>query len=164
MALIYNVYERENKIPNAKMPRMAVAYCRQIRQVSTKELAEDIADRCTVHRADVNAVLDALSLSATHFLLNGYGVRLGELGSLSMRIQCKAAPSLAEFKPEMITGAKVRYTPSVEMLGKIKSNGFVPASTLAENAKSTAAPDDGKSTEPGSGASEGGEPSEGTDL
>lgn len=107
MALIYNVYERENKIPNAKMPRMAVAYNRQIRQVSTKELADDIADRCPVHRVDVRAVLDALSLSATQYLLNGFGVQLGELGSFSMGIRCKAAPSLAEFKPEMITGAKV---------------------------------------------------------
>lgn len=137
MALIYNVYERENKIPNAKMPRIAVAYNRQIRQVTAKELAEDISDRCTVHRADVRAVLDALSLSATHFLLNGFGVHLGELGSLSMRIQCKAAPSLAEFKPEMITGAKVRYTPSVEMLGKIKSNGFVSAALLSDSTKAS---------------------------
>ncbi|MDD7438702.1 MAG: HU family DNA-binding protein [Bacteroidales bacterium] len=135
MALIYNVYERENKIPNAKMPRMAVAYNRQIRQVSTKELADDIADRCTVHRVDVRAVLDALSLSATQYLLNGFGVQLGELGSFSMRIRCKAAPSLAEFKPEMITGAKVYYTPSVEILNKIKSNGFVSAASLMETTK-----------------------------
>ncbi len=77
MAFIYNVYERDNKIPNAKSPRVALAVSRQIRQISTKELAEDIADRCTVHRADVQAVLDALSISATSYLLNGFGVKLG---------------------------------------------------------------------------------------
>lgn len=139
MAFIYNVYERVNKVPNAKKPRVAVALNRQIRQVSTKELAEDIADRCTVHRADVNAVLDALSISATHFLLNGFGVKLGELGSFSMVIRCKAAPSIEEFKPELITGARVRYTPSVEILEKIKANGFMPASALGKSTNTKSA-------------------------
>lgn len=149
MALIYNVYERANKMPNAKMPRVAVAYNRQIRQITTKELAEDIADRCTVHRADVNAVLDALSLSATQFLLNGFGVKLGELGSFSMRIRCKAAPSIAEFKPEMITGARVYYKPSAEILTKVKANGYVQASALVDTSKNAKTTIPGKTEEIG---------------
>lgn len=153
MALIYNVYERSNKIPNAKMPRLATAYPKQIRQITTKELAEDIADRCTVHRADVVAVLDALSIAATGYLLNGFGVKLGELGSLSMRINCKAAPSIEEFKPELIKGAKVRYTPSKEMLGRIKMNGFVRAQDILEPSRSgsTGKPSEDKgASKPGS--------------
>lgn len=143
MAFIYTVYERENKTPLAKTPRVAIATSKQIKRITTKELAEDIADRCTVHRADVLAVLDALSVSATSFLLNGFGVRLGELGSLSMRINCKAAPSIEEFRPEMIKGAKIRFTPSSEILSKIKRNGFMNIATLS----SSSLPTEGKRTE-----------------
>ncbi|OFO55252.1 hypothetical protein HMPREF3027_03580 [Porphyromonas sp. HMSC077F02] len=143
MAFIYNVYERDNKIPNAKSPRVAVATNRQIRQISTKELAEDIADRCTVHRADVQAVLDALSISATSYLLNGFGVKLGELGSFSMRINCKSAPTMEEFTPDLIKGAKVRYTPSRDILARIKETGFVRGSNLSNGKVVAPAPKPG---------------------
>lgn len=63
MAFTYKVVERKNTIPNAKTPKVAVAHAKMI-GVSTKELAKDIADRCTVHRADVLAVLDVMSVSA----------------------------------------------------------------------------------------------------
>lgn len=155
MAFIYNVYERENKIPNAKNPRLALASSKQIRQISTKELAADISDRCTVHRADVQAVLEALSLSATSYLLNGFGVKLGELGSLSMRINCKAAPSLEEWKPDLIKGAKVRYTPSRDILAKIKENGFVRASSLSTPKSTAKAGNKPAPNEGGTGATNG---------
>lgn len=162
MALIYNVYERENKIPNAKTPKVAVAYSRQIRQITTKELAEDISDRCTIHRADVVAVLDALSISAMHYLMNGFGVQLGELGSFSMRISCKSAPTIKEFKPELIKGAKVRYTPGKEMLGKLRENTFVNAISLTEAelaGKASTKPEAGSEEKPKNPA-EGGNPVE----
>lgn len=143
MAFIYNVYERDNKIPNAKSPRVALAVSRQIRQISTKELAEDIADRCIVHRADVQAVLDALSISATSYLLNGFGVKLGELGSFSMRINCKSAPTMEEFTPDLIKGAKVRYTPSRDILARIKETGFVRGSSLSNGEVVAPAPKPG---------------------
>lgn len=148
MALIYNVYERVNKIPNAKMARMAVAYNRQIRQISTKELAEDISDRCTLHRSDVRAVLDALSLTASNYLLNGFGVQLGDLGSLSMRIKCKAAPSVKEFKPEHISGARIRFTPSVEICSRVKACSFMSAHALQQDATEGGAPATPDETKP----------------
>lgn len=137
MAFIYNVYERDNKVPHAKSPRVAIALNKQIRQISTEELAEDISDRCTVHRADVRAVLEALSISATSYLLNGFGVKLGSLGSLSMRIYSKSAPSLKEWTPDLIKGARVRFTPTVGILAKIKENGFVRASSLTLKKENT---------------------------
>lgn len=155
MAFIYNVYERDNKIPNAKTARIAVAYNRQIRQISTKELAADISDRCTVHRADVQAVLEALSISATNYLLNGFGVKLGELGSLSVALRSKGAPSLEEFTPDMLLGAKVRFTPSRDILNKVKENGFVRASTLTTATgapEKPKAPEEASSPEPGAGS------------
>lgn len=135
MAFIYNVYERENNIPHAKSPRIAVAYSRQIRQISTKELAKDISDRCTVHRADVYAMLEALSCSVTNYLLNGFGVKLGELGSFSISLRSKGAPSIAEFTPDMIEGARIRYTPSRDILNMVKENDFVRATALMGQGK-----------------------------
>lgn len=157
MAFIYTVYQRKNKSPLAKTEFSAIATSKQIKRVTTKELAEDIADRCTVHRADVVAVLDALSVSATSFLLNGFGVELGELGSLSMRINCKAAPTLEEFKPELIKGAKIRFTPSTEIKTRIKGNNFINFATLsAKEAGKAETP-----VTPGAGSGSGGGAPEG---
>lgn len=124
MAIVYRVYERENKLPTAKNKTLAVAVPKQLGVIKLKELAEDIADRCTVHRADVLAVLDVLSVSTTSFLNKGFGVELGGLGHFGIRLKSKSAVSRKEFKPELIRGAMIRYTPSVEMKAKMAQSSF----------------------------------------
>ena len=142
MAFTYRVYERTNKIANAKTPKVAVAAAKMVGRVSTKELAEDIANRCTVHRADVLAVLDVLSTSAMHFLSMGQGVQLGELGSFALSIRGQSAPTKAEFKPELLQKAMVRYTPSVEMKNKLSSVGFMDIEQLLASKKAATKPTD----------------------
>ncbi|MDO5035908.1 MAG: HU family DNA-binding protein [Porphyromonas sp.] len=137
MAFGYRVYERKNSVPNAKTPRIAVATAKSIGTISSKELAEDIADRCTLHRSDVIAVLDALSVSALAYLTKGFNVRLGELGSFSTRIKSKSAPTLEEFTPELIEKAHVRFTPSTEMKGKISRTGFLNVDELLKKSIET---------------------------
>lgn len=159
MAIVYKVYERENKLPTAKNKTMAVAVPKQLGVIKLKELAEDIADRCTVHRADVLAVLDVLSVSTTSFLNKGFGVELGGLGHFGIRLKSKSAASREEFKPELIKGAMIRYTPSVEMKSKMAQSSFTNyESYFGRKQKSeddAALPDDGAGEHGDGGTEEG---------
>lgn len=138
MALRYRVYERTNTLPNAKMPRMACAVPKMVGRISLRELADDIADRCTVHRADVRAVLDVLSVSATSFLTKGFGVDLGDLGSFSFRLKSKAAPSKEAFTNDLVKRAMIRYTPSVEMKNRMAAATVLDVDELVLGKKSEA--------------------------
>lgn len=146
MALRYKVYERKNTLPNAKRQRIAVAYPRMIGKISIRELSEDIADRCTVHRADVRAVLDVLSVSVMSYMSKGFGVDLGDLGSFSFRFRSKAADTKETFESDNIKKALIHYTPSVEMKAKLSRAAILDIETLTEPPK-TKAPDPG--TAPG---------------
>lgn len=130
MAILYRVFERENKFPGAKNPKLAYATPKQVGVIKLKELAEDISDRCTVHRADVMAVLDVLSISTISFLNKGLGVELGELGRFSIRMKSKSTASKDEFTPDLIRGAMIRYTPSVEMKSRLANCSFMSYESL----------------------------------
>lgn len=145
---MYKVVERKNNIASAKTPKVAVAYAKMVGRVSTKQLAEDIADRCTVHRSDVMAVLDVLSTSAMSFLSKGMGVQLGALGSFSLSVRGKSAPSKEEWKPELVKKAVVRYTPGVEMRDKLSRVGFRNLEDLTERKNTTPKTDEETTVDP----------------
>lgn len=128
MAFIYNVYERDSRIPSVKEKygdKYATAQLKMIRQITMRELAEDIADRTTLHRADVMACLEVLPKSLASYLTNGFGVDLGSLGSMSATCRSRATSSAKTFTPDLIKGARVRFTPGVEFKAAIEEAGFV---------------------------------------
>lgn len=157
MAIRYKVYERKNTLPNAKRDRIAVAYPRMIGQISLRELADDVADRCTVHRADVRAVLDVLSVSVMSFMSKGFGVDLGDLGSFSFRFRSKAADSKDTFESDNIKKALIHYTPSVEMKSKLSRASILDIEALVEPPKT-------KAPVPNPGVTPGGNPASGGDA
>ena len=130
MALRYRVYERKNTLQNAKRPRIACAVPTMLGRISIRELAEDIADRCTVHRADVRAVLDVLSVSSMSFMTKGFGVDLGDLGSFSFRLKSKSAPSKADFTNDLVKRVLIRYTPSAEMKARLAETSVLNVDSL----------------------------------
>lgn len=146
MAFTYRVIERKNTIANAKNPKAAFARAKMLGRVTTKELAEDISDRCTVHRADVVAVLDVMSISVMHYMSKGLGVQLGELGSFSLSVRGKSAATKKDWKPEMVHKAMVRYTPSSEMKTKLAKVGFRNLDDLVEVRTTEGKPDNEEST------------------
>lgn len=147
MAIHYRVIERKNILPNAKNKTVAYAQAKQVGKVTTKELAEDISDRTTLHRADVRAVLDALSISTLSFLEKGLGVELGEMGNISIRLKSKSTPNKADFKASNVLGAHIRYTPSVEMKSKLKRVGLRDLELLTQEGDDTKS-DPGKKPTP----------------
>lgn len=62
MAIYYRVHERKNHLSKFGLgsEKLVSAQSKMLGVVTFKELAEDIANRCTLNRADVLAVLDAL--------------------------------------------------------------------------------------------------------
>ena len=57
--------------------------------VTTKEMAERISHACTLHKADVVAVLNALSYEMSEALLDGRTVQMDEIGSFSLKLGLK---------------------------------------------------------------------------
>ena len=164
MSYHYRVVERKNTLPNAKKATAAYAVPLQIGKMSVKELSEDIADRTTLHRADVRAVLDVLSVTTLSALQRGFGVDLGELGSFTLRLRSHATEKKADFESQNIRDAKILYSPSVEMKEKLAritfrnieelTNGDKPAGegTPTEPDPSTESdPTEGGATDPNTG-------------
>lgn len=137
MAIHYRVIEKKNTLPNAKRTTCAYAAPKQVGKVSIKELAEDIADRTTLHRADVRAVLDVLSISTMNFLKKGLGVELGEMGNLSIRLKSKSTEKKEDFLPKNVLKTKIQYTPSVEMRSKLARIGVRDMNDLLSEGSTT---------------------------
>ena len=57
--------------------------------VTTKEMAERISHACTLHKADVVAVLHALGHEVSEALLDGRTVQMDEIGSFSLKLGLK---------------------------------------------------------------------------
>ena len=57
--------------------------------VTTKEMAERISHACTLHKADVVAVLNALGHEMSEALLDGRTVQIDEIGSFGLKLGLK---------------------------------------------------------------------------
>ena len=57
--------------------------------VTTKEMAERISHACTLHKADVVAVLNALGHEMSEALLDGRTVQMDEIGSFGLKLGLK---------------------------------------------------------------------------
>ena len=57
--------------------------------VTTKDMAERISHACTLHKADVVAVLNALGHEMSEALLDGRTVQIDEIGSFSLKLGLK---------------------------------------------------------------------------
>ena len=57
--------------------------------VTTKEMAERISHACTLHKADVVAVLSALGHEMSEALLDGRTVQMDEIGSFGLKLGVK---------------------------------------------------------------------------
>lgn len=125
MAINFKV--RELKARQKDSNELKSVYCatsKQVGRVTLYELAEDISGRCTLHVADITAVLEALSDSVTHFISLGYGVSLGRLGSLYSTLRSKATESEKDFNASNIKKVNVVFVPSVKIKESMKGVSF----------------------------------------
>ena len=114
--------------------------------VSIREMSERIQQSCTVHKADVQAVLLALEDCITDALKGGEIVRLGDLGTFQIGISSKGAVTAKDYNSSLIKSAHINFRPGVALAGLLTSLTFAKLKT----------DDDEEETEEG-GQEEGGE-------
>lgn len=75
------------------------------------DFAQLISDQCSATASDVRAVIDNLIFCIRYLLIDGRVVRLGDFGSFRTAISAKPVNTKEDWKPSMIRGLKIIFTP-----------------------------------------------------
>lgn len=106
--LNYSVVERKNpKCPDKEGKFYAQFQSRGV--LESKELIEKIDRNCYVGKPDIVAVLMTLEDVVAEAICDGYIVRIGELGSLSMTISSDGCDRKDDFCSKHITKVKTLF-------------------------------------------------------
>ena len=87
--------------------------------VNIREMSERIQQTCTVHKADVQAVLLALEDTITDALKGGEIVRLGDLGTFQIGLSSKGAVTEEDYTTALITKARINFRPGLALAGAL---------------------------------------------
>lgn len=114
MALNYSIALLGNP-QNKSEEKKAYAKAQINGKLTLKELSTEVASKCTVHRADVSAVLIATVESMLAGLKAGKQVDFGELGQFRLQISSKGALSAKQFSSDNITGVNIQFIPGDDL-------------------------------------------------
>lgn len=114
MALNYSIAMLGNP-QNKSEEKKAYAKAQINGKLTLKELSNEVASKCTVHRADVSAVLIATVESMLNGLKAGKQVDFGELGQFRLQLTSKGALSAKLFSSDNITGVNIQFVPGEEL-------------------------------------------------
>ncbi|MBQ8521760.1 MAG: HU family DNA-binding protein [Bacteroides sp.] len=114
MPLNYSIAMMENP-QDKEEEKKAYAKAQINGELTLKELSQEVATKCTVHRADVSAVLIATVESMLAALKAGKQVDFGELGKFRLQITSKGALSAEKFTSDNITGVNIQYVPGADL-------------------------------------------------
>ena len=92
--------------------------------VNIREMSERIQQTCTVHKADVQAVLLALEDVIIDSLKGGEIVRLGDLGTFQIGVSGKGALTEEDYTPSLIQKARINFRPGIALSGILTSLSF----------------------------------------
>ena len=84
-------------------------------EMSLKTLAKEVSGKCTVHYADVSAVLIATVETLLAALREGKQVDFGELGKFRLQITSKGSPTAEEFTAAHIKGVNIQFVPGEDL-------------------------------------------------
>jgi predicted histone-like DNA-binding protein len=93
-------------------------------RVTKTELAKEIVAISSLGRGDVSNVIESLLDVVPKYLLMGKSVSLGEIGTLRISFSSKGVENPDDFVVGMISGAKIIFTPSVELKKQIANITF----------------------------------------
>jgi predicted histone-like DNA-binding protein len=83
-----------------------------------------VADACTVHGADIRAVLYALVRLIVREIANSKNIKLGDLGNLRIEVKSEGVATIEEVSKEMIKKARVVFTPGKLIKKMLKTLEF----------------------------------------
>ena len=119
----YSVVPRLNPRDKDASPKY-YAQAQASGDVSIREMSERIQQSCTVHKADVHAVLVALEDTMIDALKGGEIVRLGDLGTFQIGVSGKGALTEEDYTPSLIQKARINFRPGVALSGILNSLSF----------------------------------------
>ena len=119
----YSVVPRLNPRDKDASPKY-YAQAQASGDVSIREMSERIQQSCTVHKADVHAVLVALEDTMIDALKGGEIVRLGDLGTFQIGVSGKGALTEEDYTPSLIQKARINFRPGVALSGILTSLSF----------------------------------------
>lgn len=93
-------------------------------KVTQRDLAKDIVGNSSLSKGDVANVIENLLDTMPKYLLMGKSVSLGEFGTLRLSFTSEGVESADKFSPNLITGAKVVFTPGVELKKALEDVSF----------------------------------------
>ena len=105
-------------------PHKAYAKAQINGELSLKELSKEVSNKCTVHSADVSAVLIATVETMLAALRDGKQVDFGELGKFRLQITSKGAITAEDFTADNITGVTIQFIPGNDLKGIFKGMEF----------------------------------------
>lgn len=114
--------------------------------ITTKDLAETIAGRCTVKAPDIYAALTALSQVLTETLLSGNRLRVDGIGTFDISLTQKKSYADGRDRPQKMVSDRISaqdvcinrvvFTPASELRHALKRAMFVSSGVFAEEAPS----------------------------
>lgn len=147
MSVKYSLTLRKNpKDPEA--PKKFYAQSQAGGELTFDELCNDVAERCTVTRADIAGCIEAVLVTIAHGLRKGEVTRFGEFGSFQVNVQSKGVADEKEFNSTMIKRAHIVFRPG-KMLNNLVRNleyAQVPKLPIKKKAVKTDGKSDNKTT------------------
>ena len=157
MAVYYKVYQSNRK----NNPNRGKWYARaaMVGTDSTDELAASIEEKCTVHKADVVAVIEALIGEMTRSLQNSRRVKLPGFGTFKLGIASKPADERDKFSLRNIKNVHVVFIPELKKTAGVSTRTFVNGARLKNfsdfEVNLNIKPDEGSGSGSGSGTGTG---------
>ena len=96
---------------------------------NTKDLSEEISGRCSLTRGDVLNVLANLNEVVTKWLIEGYSVRLDNLGTLRVTLLSKGSDTAVKDISNLIKRARVRFLGDNSLSEEVNHNITYESST-----------------------------------
>lgn len=114
------------KATNLKDPETPVfaARIKQIDHLGMQAMAKMISDQCSVTSSDVVGTFHNLLYALNVFLLQGRIVRLNQFGTFRMVLKGETAADANSWKPSMIRGARILFTPGAMLQSALRGAEF----------------------------------------
>lgn len=113
MSINYKVIQRENPQNNEEVKYYASLNSKGYYDL--EDIANKIAQECTVTVHDVKAILSSLQQHIIEHAQNNESVRLKDLGSFHPRTNCVSVEDESELSTSNITKVRLHFTPSSKM-------------------------------------------------
>ncbi len=119
MSILINTIQKTNP-QKRNQPGKFYAVAQSRGEVNFRDMAKEIAEITTVSVPDAVAVLESLVMIIPRHIEKGEIVRLGELGSLRITVNCEASDTAEEVNASKIKKANYRFAPGGELQQTLK--------------------------------------------